>query len=226
MGESVPTRLLDYGPSDLASTRRTQRRFDSMPQEDARSKDLESQQSSATDIEDPATGGYAASSRDPKARRVLRWQRKQTEPREDLEPGSEYYLTHSRTPKRDPNYHDPAIWPDDLVDFDSPTDPANPRNWPLRRKVIVTLQLGFTTMGASFASSSFSPTFASLEQVFHISRTVATLSLSLFVLGLYVSQNVSSSSCRSLTRSVHLGLWSLLRSLNSMDAKYRSCRPT
>lgn len=112
-----------------------------------------------------------------------RWQRRAQPAREDLEPGSEYHLTISKTLTRDPNYHDPAIWDHDLVDWDSPTDPANPRNWPMRKKIIVTVQLGVTTMGASFASSSFSPAFAAIEQVFGISRTVATLSLSLFVLG-------------------------------------------
>lgn len=124
--------------------------------------------------------------------------------RPDLAPGSEYHLTLSKTPTRMSDEHDPAIWPDDLVDWDSPNDPANPRyawqqlecdlqgraradmlyrNWLLRKKVIVTVQLGITTMGASFASSSFSPAFGAIEQVFGISRTVATLSLSLFVLG-------------------------------------------
>lgn len=112
-----------------------------------------------------------------------RWQRPRQESRPDLEPGAEYHLTKSRTPARDPNYHDPAIWPNDLVDWDSPNDPANPRNWPLRKKIIVTVQLGITTMGASFASSSFSPAFPAIQEVFGIGRTVATLSLSLFVLG-------------------------------------------
>lgn len=152
--------------------------------------DSESQPSSRTAFEPALVSEHAfqvASPTGPGAydrARPARYQRRRTVDREDLEPGSEYRLVHSRTPKRDPNYHDPAIWEDDLVDWDSPTDPANPRNWPLRKKIRVTAQLGLTTMGASFASSSFSPAFVAIEEAFDISRSVATLSLSLFVLGL------------------------------------------
>ena len=112
-----------------------------------------------------------------------RFKRRQTIQRDDLEPGSEYALTRSRTAKRDPNYHDPAIWEGDLVDWDSPNDPANPRNWTLRKKALITAQLGMTAMGASFASSSFSPAFKAVEVYFSVSSSVATLTLSLYVLG-------------------------------------------
>lgn len=148
-----------------------------------RNTDLELRDSSTTDVAPSLRPPLPQTSTQREAAYV-RWQKRQATSREDLEPGSEYKLTHSRTPARDPNYHDPAIWPDDLVEWDSPNDAANPRNWPLRKKMRVTLQLGLTTMGASFASSSFSPTFDALETVFGVSRTVATLSLSLFVLGL------------------------------------------
>ena len=147
--------------------------------------DLDSNTSSSTDVEPPLDPRQTAGSIPlQRSANQQRYQRRKTTEREDLEPGSEYRLVHSRTPKRDPNYHDPAHWDDDLVDWDSPTDPANPRNWMMRTKMRVTLQLGLTTMGASFASSSFSPAFAAIEARFNISRTVATLSLSLFVLGL------------------------------------------
>lgn len=56
-----------------------------------------------------------------------RWQRRQAAHRPDLAPGSEYDLTISLTPSRNKAEHDPALWPDDLVDWDSPDDPANPR---------------------------------------------------------------------------------------------------
>lgn len=192
-----------------------------------------SSESKATD--DPQSSpsssalGSSYTEHDPRARDPLsplqsrppKFQRRQTIQRDDLEPGSEYHLTHSRTPARDPNYHDPAIWPDDLVDWDSPKDPANPRNWPLRKKVIVTLQLGLTTMGASFASSSFSPAFTAIQEEFGISRTVAILSLSLFVLGLYVN---SIHTSKSLTSVVHSVLWHLHQFQSSMDEKSRFCQ--
>lgn len=78
---------------------------------------------------------------------------------------------------------DPGSWPNNLVGWDSEDDPANPMNWHRGKKIGITLLLGFTTMGASFASSSFSPTFGAISEEFGVSTEVATLSLSLFVLG-------------------------------------------
>lgn len=43
--------------------------------------------------------------------------------------------------------------------------------------------LGLTTMGASFASSSFSPTFGAVSAEFGVSEEVVILTLSLYVLG-------------------------------------------
>lgn len=135
---------------------------------------------STTETDHPARYYYPASL---VPTRSIRWRRPETSSRPDLEPGAEFALTKTLTPARDPRYEDPAVWPEDLVDWDGPDDPKNPRNWALRKKGLVTLQLGLTTMGASFASSSFSPAFAALEEAFDISRTVSTLSMSLFVLG-------------------------------------------
>lgn len=59
--------------------------------------------------------------------RSSRWQRPVAVDRPDLAPGSEYHLFLSKTPTRGLDEDDPAIWPDDLVDWDSPDDPANPR---------------------------------------------------------------------------------------------------
>jgi hypothetical protein len=87
----------------------------------------------------------------------------------------------------------PGNWPNNLVGWDSEDDPANPMNWPRRKKIGITLLLGFTTMGASFASSSFSPTFGAISEEFGVSTEVATLSLSLFVLGFAFGPLVSFS---------------------------------
>jgi len=88
--------------------------------------------------------------------------------------------------------HDPGKWPNNLVGWDSEDDPANPINWPIKKKIWVTLLLGFTTTGASFASSSFSPTFMAVSQEFHVSTEVTTLSLSLYALGFAFGPLVSS----------------------------------
>ena len=42
---------------------------------------------------------------------------------------------------------------DVVIDFDGPDDLYRPMNWPRRKKVITTLLYGFTTMGATWASS-------------------------------------------------------------------------
>ena len=78
---------------------------------------------------------------------------------------------------------DPGNWPDNIVTWHGEKDPNNPMNWPIGKKIRLPILLGITTMGASFASSSFSPTFNQVAEEFGVSTEVATLSLSLYVLG-------------------------------------------
>jgi len=92
------------------------------------------------------------------------------------------------------NSSDPASWPNNIVTWDGPDDPNNPMNWNPKYKGFITALLGFTTMGASFASSSFSPTFDAVSQEFHVSTEVTTLTLSLYVLGFAFGPLVSLSS--------------------------------
>lgn len=87
------------------------------------------------------------------------------------------------TPDSERTHKDPADWPDNIVDWDGPDDPQNPMNWTIKKKMATTLTYAFTTMGAAFASSSFSPTFNAVSEEFDVSTEVTTLSLSLFVLG-------------------------------------------
>ena len=42
---------------------------------------------------------------------------------------------------------------DDLIDFDGPDDPYKPLNWPMQKKVIVTVLYSFCTMGTTWAST-------------------------------------------------------------------------
>lgn len=74
-------------------------------------------------------------------------------------------------------------WPDNIVTWNGKDDPECPMNWPLKKKIPITLLLGLTTMGSAFASSSFSPTFIAVAEEFHVSTEVTTLTLSLYVLG-------------------------------------------
>lgn len=70
-----------------------------------------------------------------------------------------------------------------LVDFDGPDDPYRPINWTLKKKIYTTVLYGFTTMGSTWASSVFSPGLPQIAKQFDISIEVATLGLTLLLLG-------------------------------------------
>ena len=72
---------------------------------------------------------------------------------------------------------------DVLVDFEGNDDPYNPLNWPFRKKCITTALYGFTTMGATFASSVYSPTVDVISKEFGVGTEVSLLGLSLLLAG-------------------------------------------
>jgi len=72
---------------------------------------------------------------------------------------------------------------DVLVDFDGPDDPYNPLNWSFNKKVITTLLYGFTTMGATWASSVYSAAIGQISEEFHVGTEVTTLGLTFLLLG-------------------------------------------
>ena len=73
---------------------------------------------------------------------------------------------------------------DVLVEFEGPDDPYRPLNWSFRKKAITTVLYGFTTMGATLASSIISPGVSQIAEDFHIGDVTATLALALFLFGL------------------------------------------
>lgn len=80
----------------------------------------------------------------------------------------------------------PGEFPDPdpyTVDFDGPDDPLIPFNWSLRKKLFVSTVVAIHSSLISWASSIFSPAILSVAKEFHVSREVATLGLSLYVLG-------------------------------------------
>ena len=71
----------------------------------------------------------------------------------------------------------------ELVAF--PTgDRANPRNWPLWRKWSIVSVIMLVDLTVSWAASGFSPAIMKFEEDWGVSSEVATLGLSLFILGL------------------------------------------
>lgn len=95
----------------------------------------------------------------------------------DLEKGDvEGGQKKRKEPPKDPN----------LIVWDGPNDPENPMNWPVSKKWIVTLSLGFMTFCVTFASSVFSNATVATAIEFGVSTEVTTLGTSLFVLGFAV----------------------------------------
>ncbi|CZT20924.1 related to multidrug resistant protein [Ramularia collo-cygni] len=70
-----------------------------------------------------------------------------------------------------------------LVTF-SPTDPKNPRNFPLWRKWSIIASITLIDLTVSFGASGYSPATENLISHFGVSAEVGTLGLSLYVLGL------------------------------------------
>ncbi|CRL30847.1 unnamed protein product [Penicillium camemberti] len=67
----------------------------------------------------------------------------------------------------------------EYVDFDGLGDTLNPVNWPLCKRVYISVLLGFTTMVVAMASSIFTSAIPDIMAIYSISREVATLGVSL-----------------------------------------------
>ncbi len=96
-------------------------------------------------------------------------------------------LTHVRSRQPVPPFSHPLAHQrttaQDIVDFDGKDDPYHPLNWAFKKKVVTTALYGFTTMGATFASSVYSPGIRQISEEFHVSAEVSTLGLALLLAG-------------------------------------------
>jgi MFS transporter, DHA1 family, multidrug resistance protein len=108
-------------------------------------------------------------------------------PRSDLEVAA---VNVNHEAEKTPGTHQASQYADDLVTFDGPDDPENPKNFPAARKWIITASMGMCTFVVTFSSSIFSVAVAPVMDEFGISRVVATLGVALFLL---VSLSCSSS---------------------------------
>lgn len=70
------------------------------------------------------------------------------------------------------------------VRFDGDSDPSNPRSFSKTRKWLIVAIVSAGSTCVTCASSMYTLTYAQITKEFHISRVVATLGLSLFVMGL------------------------------------------
>ncbi|KAH9898224.1 MFS polyamine transporter [Cubamyces lactineus] len=70
-----------------------------------------------------------------------------------------------------------------VVGWDGPDDPANPRNWPLKRKWTVALTVSSYTFISPIASSMVAPAASQIAQAFNIHHSFeGNLTISIFVL--------------------------------------------
>ena len=70
------------------------------------------------------------------------------------------------------------------VQWDGERDPLNPRNFSNGRKWVIVLILSAGSTCVTCTSSMYTSTYSQITSEFHVSRVVATLGLSLFVMGL------------------------------------------
>lgn len=78
---------------------------------------------------------------------------------------------------RPPSSKDP-----NLVEFDGPDDPGNPKNWSVKRRAAITISMGWMTFVVTFSSSIFAVAIEPVSQEFGIGTVVATLGVSFFLL--------------------------------------------
>lgn len=75
----------------------------------------------------------------------------------------------------------------DIVDWEGPDDPANPQNWPPRKKWGIISALGAVTLITPLASSFFAPGVPQVLRAFHeTSNMMAAFVVSVYILGFAV----------------------------------------
>lgn len=100
-------------------------------------------------------------------------------------------------PKRDDDEREPGKQYE--VQWDGDNDSMNPRCMSKGRKWIIVAIVSLSSTCVTCTSSMYTSTYAQLTAEFHVSRVVATLGLSLFVMGLGIGPMVGISlSCYSL----------------------------
>ncbi|TVY59640.1 putative transporter, partial [Lachnellula suecica] len=70
-----------------------------------------------------------------------------------------------------------------LVELTSEDDPANAKSWPMKRKLVTAVVLGFDTLVASWGSSVYSAAVEPISLQFDVGSVVALLGLTLYICG-------------------------------------------
>ncbi|ABN66451.1 multidrug resistance protein 2 [Scheffersomyces stipitis CBS 6054] len=70
-----------------------------------------------------------------------------------------------------------------IVTWDSDDDPENPYNWPLYQKILLLAEVAFLTVSVYMGAAIYTPGVEDIMIKFNINRTLATLPLTMFVVG-------------------------------------------
>ena len=98
--------------------------------------------------------------------------------------------------------HEPATRIVTAVDWNGPNDPENPLTWPVWKKAYHILAIGTLAFAVTAGSSIITPGTLQIAEDFQISRTVAILPLTVFVLGLAFGPVIAAPISETYGRSV------------------------
>lgn len=98
--------------------------------------------------------------------------------------------------------HGPATRTVTAQDWSGPDDPENPQNWSLLKRCMHVFPIAFLAFAVTASSSIITPSTPEIAEHFHVSRTAAILSLSLFVLGLGIGPALAAPISETFGRSV------------------------
>lgn len=109
-----------------------------------------------------------------------------------------------------------------IVEF-IPNDPRNPMDWPNVKKWTIVMTVAFATLAVAFVSSAYSGATRQIIEEFQISQEVATLGISLFVLGFAVGPLLWAPLSELYGRQVlFCGTYAMLTAFNAGAAGVNS----
>ncbi|CAK7898518.1 multidrug resistance protein 1 [[Candida] anglica] len=86
-----------------------------------------------------------------------------------------------------------------IVDWDDADDPENPYNWPVYQKVFFIFEIAFLTTSVYMGAGIYTPGIDELMSDWGLSRVMATLPLTLFVIGYGIGPMVLSPFSENVT---------------------------
>jgi Ca2+/Na+ antiporter len=98
--------------------------------------------------------------------------------------------------------HEPVHRVVTAQDWTGPDDPENPMNWTIHKRSLHMGSIAFLAFAVTAGSSMITPSTPEIAEHFHVSRTAAVLSLSLFTLGLAIGPVIAAPISEMYGRSV------------------------